>query len=58
MCIRDSPDIDWKDAGLTDADLNMIGVDFLLQTEEESSIADELESMMSPVTEQKEARCV
>lgn len=44
------PDIDWKDA-----DLNMIGVDFLLQTEEESSIADELESMMSPVTEQKEA---
>ena len=41
------PDIDWKDAGLTDADLNMIGVDFLLQTE--------LESMMSPVTEQKEA---
>ena len=49
------PDIDWKDAGLTDADLNMIGVDFLLQTEEESSIADELESMMSPVTEQKEA---
>ena len=49
------PDIDWKDAGLTDADLNMIGVDFLLQTEEESSIADELESIMSPVTEQKEA---
>nr|DAI63367.1 MAG TPA: ParB protein [Caudoviricetes sp.] len=49
------PDIDWKDAGLTDADLNMIGVDFLLQTEEESSIADELESMMVPVSEQKEA---
>ena len=44
-----------KRTGLTDADLNMIGVDFLLQTEEESSIADELESMMSPVTEQKEA---
>ena len=34
------PDIDWKDAGLTDADLNMIGVDYLLQTEEENSIAD------------------
>ena len=30
-------------------------VDFLLQTKEESFIADELESMMSPVTEQKEA---
>lgn len=49
------PDIDWKDAGLTDADLNMIGVDYLLQTEEESSIADALEDMMSPVTEQREA---
>lgn len=49
------PDIDYKDAGLTDADLNMIGVDFILQTEEESSIADELENMMSPVVEQREA---
>lgn len=49
------PDIDYKDAGLTDADLNMIGVDFLLQTEEESSIAYELENMMSPVVEQREA---
>ena len=33
----------------------MIGVDYLLQTEEESSIADALSDMMSPVTEQKEA---
>ena len=49
------PDIDWKDAGLTDADLNMIGVDYLLQTEEESSIADALSDMMVPVSEQKEA---
>lgn len=49
------PDIDWKDAGLTDADLNMIGVDYLLKTEEERSIADALSDMMSPVTEQKEA---
>lgn len=49
------PDIDWKDAGLTDADLNMIGVDYLLQTEEESSIADALSDMMAPVTEQNEA---
>lgn len=49
------PDIDWKDAGLTDADLNMIGVDFLLQTKEENSIADALSEMMAPVTEQKEA---
>ena len=49
------PDIDYKDAGLTEADLNMIGCDFLLQTEEENSIADALEDMMAPVTEQKEA---
>ena len=36
------PDIDYKDAGLTDADLNMIG-------------CGALEEMMQPVTEQKEA---
>ena len=39
----------------TDADLNMIGVDYLLQTDEESSIADALSDMMAPVTEQSEA---
>lgn len=49
------PDIDYKDAGLTDADLNMIGCDFLLQTEEENSLAGALDEMMQPVTEQKEA---
>lgn len=49
------PDIDYQDAGLTAADLNIIGCDFLLQTEEESSIADALEDMMAPVTEQKES---
>ena len=49
------PDIDYKDAGLTEADLNMIGCDYLLQTEEENNIANELESMMSPVIEQHEA---
>lgn len=49
------PDIDYQDAGLTAADLNIIGCDFLLQTEEENSIANALEDMMAPVTEQKEA---
>lgn len=49
------PDIDYKDAGLTEADLNMIGCDFLLQTEEENSLAGALEEMMQPVAEQKEA---
>ncbi len=49
------PDIDYKDAGLTEADLNMIGVDYLLQTEEENSLASALGDMMQPVTEQNEA---
>lgn len=48
------PDIDYKDAGLTDADLNMIGVDYLLQTEEENNIADALEDLMSPIIEERE----
>lgn len=41
------PDIDYKAAGLSDADLNMIGVDFLLQTEGENDISNELEGLMS-----------
>lgn len=49
------PDIDYKDAGLTDADLNMIGVDYLLQTEEENNIADALDDLMSPIIEEREA---
>lgn len=48
------PDIDYKDAGLTEADLNMIGCDYLLQTEEEDTMADAISDMMSPVVEQKE----
>lgn len=47
------PDIDYKDAGLTEADLNMIGLDNLLKTEEEANLADSLTEMMQPVTEQK-----
>jgi hypothetical protein len=49
------PDIDYKDAGLTEADLNIIGVDFMFQTEDEHQLSSELETMMSPVTELKEA---
>lgn len=52
---RIMPDVDYKDAGLTDADLNMIGCDFLLQTEEENSLADELEDMMHPLVQREEA---
>ena len=49
------PDIDWKDAGLTDADLNMFGVDFLLQTEAEQRTASAIDDMMSEVNAQHEA---
>lgn len=41
------PDIDYKSAGLTDADLSMIGVDFLFQTEQENQIADDLNALMA-----------
>ena len=49
------PDIDYKDAGLTEQDLDIIGVDFHFQTEEENNIADELETLMEPVQEQHQA---
>lgn len=48
------PDIDYKDAGLTDADLNMIGVDFLLQTEGENDITSELAGLMAEADENHE----
>lgn len=49
------PDIDYKDAGLTEADLNMIGVDFMLQTEQENSLSNALTDMMQPATDQHNA---
>ncbi len=48
------PDIDYKDAGLTDEDLSLIGVDFVLQTEDEANLAEELEDLTAPITEQRE----
>lgn len=48
------PDVDYKNTGLTEADLNMIGVDFLLQTEEENNLSDALEEMMRPANEQRQ----
>lgn len=48
------PDIDYKDAGLTEADLSMIGLDYLYKTEQQNSLANELEEMMRPVIEQRE----
>ena len=49
------PDIDYKNAGLTDEDLQLIGIDFTLQTEAEQSITDDINNLIAPVQDQKEA---
>lgn len=48
------PDIDYKDAGLTEQDLDIIGVDYNFQSEEENTIAGELDDLMEPVREEHE----
>ncbi len=48
------PDIDYKDAGLTDEDLALIGVDFTMQTEGESYLADALEELSAPINDKKQ----
>ena len=49
------PGIDYKDAGLTEEDLDIIGVDFNFQTEEENAITGELDDLMAPVREEHQA---
>lgn len=49
------PDIDPKEAGLTDADLSFIGVDFIMQTEEENDLANSLDELMAGVNEDHQA---
>lgn len=46
------PDIDYKAAGLTDADLSFIGLDYLLQTEQQIGMAASLNDLMSEANEQ------
>ncbi|MBQ0074592.1 MAG: DNA methylase [Prevotella sp.] len=46
------PDIDYKDAGLTEADLSMIGLDVVFRSDEETNMANELEEMMFEVNEE------
>ena len=48
------PDIDYKVAGLTEADLDLIGVDYLYKTEAENNMASELDSLMQPIVEERE----
>lgn len=47
------PEIDYKAAGLTDQDLNVIGCDFLLKTEDENLLSEELDNVMAPVQAEK-----
>lgn len=49
------PDIDYKDAGLTDADLSMIGLDYLLHTEKQNSMNDALQELMKPAQDLHDA---
>lgn len=49
------PDINYKDAGLKDYDLSMIGCDYLLKTEEENRIASELDGLAKPIEEERKA---
>ena len=49
------PDIDVKSSGLTDADLNMIGIDVTLRTGEMSDMARELDMLADPLRERREA---
>lgn len=49
------PDIDYKNAGLTDEDLQLIGIDFTMQTEAEQSITNDINNLIAPVQNQKEA---
>lgn len=49
------PDIDYKRAGLEEADLSLIGLDFLYQTEGENQIAGALNDLMAPVEQKKAA---
>ena len=50
------PDIDYKDVGLSEADLSLLGLDYMFKTEEESDLADSLTNLMQEVEEENEAK--
>ena len=49
------PGIDYKDVGLTEADLSLLGLDFMFKTEDEGDLANELDNLMHEANEEKEA---
>lgn len=48
------PEIDYKVAGLTDVDLSIIGVDYMVATPGESDISDALVDLYAPIAKQNE----
>lgn len=46
------PDIDYKAVGFDEADLSMIGVDYILQTQEQNDMFNDIDSLMAEVHEQ------
>lgn len=49
------PGIDYKDAGLSEADLSLMGLDYMFKTEEETELADSLGDLMKEANEEHEA---
>lgn len=49
------PEIEYKEAGLNEADLSLLGLDYMFKTEEENGLADQLGDLMKETEEEKEA---
>jgi hypothetical protein len=49
------PDIEYKDVGLSEADLSLLGLDYMFKTEEENDLANSLGDLMQEVEEENEA---
>lgn len=48
-------EVDYKDAGISDADLSLLGLDYMFQTEAEQDIANSLGELMQGVEDEKQA---
>lgn len=49
------PQVEYKDAGLSDSDISLLGLDYMFQTSAEQDIADSLGSLMQETEEEKAA---
>ena len=53
--VRDMlPDISWQDAGLTEEDLSLFGMDALVRTDEEDKLGKELNALLDPFAQASE----